>query len=235
MMTHMKKLTLGLSAIALTIGGAAYAQNSAAPANPPRMERPTADANKDGTLTRAEIQSHATAQFTRMDVNKDGKLDQADRTQRFQQMREAQFTKLDTDKNGSISKAEFMAERAPQAHRGPRSDRPAADAANGEGREARGWRGHRGGEARFGGHHGGPRGPMHRGMMAPGADANKDGAVTQAEFVSSALQRFDAQDTNKDGQITKEERQASREARNAERQAKRAAQPAAAVKAPAAK
>lgn len=53
------------------------------------------------------------------------------------------------------------------------------------------------------GRHGGPRGGMKGPMMGLGkADADGDRAVTRAEFVTAALQRFDAVDTDKDGKIT---------------------------------
>jgi len=59
-------------------------------------------------------------------------------------------------------------------------------------------------------------------MMGRGADANKDGAVTQAEFTAAALARFDRMDLNKDGQVTKDERQQARKAMHDEWRAKRA-------------
>lgn len=36
-------------------------------------------------------------------------------------------------------------------------------------------------------------------------DTNKDGALSQDEFVNAKMKRFDRQDTNKDGTITKDE------------------------------
>ncbi|MFD2135292.1 hypothetical protein ACFSLT_08770 [Novosphingobium resinovorum] len=57
-------------------------------------------------------------------------------------------------------------------------------------------------------------------MMEKQADANNDGAVTQAEFIAAALKRFDAQDTNHDGKVTKEERAAARKAHMDERKAR---------------
>ena len=48
----------------------------------------------------------------------------------------------------------------------------------------------------------GPRGPM-------AADTDSDGRLSQAEFVASALARFDANDANRDGAITTEEVQAA--------------------------
>ena len=65
--------------------------------------------------------------------------------------------------------------------------------------------------------------------MAGMADANKDGAVTQAEFTAAALQRFDRADTNRDGTVTAEERRAARQAMRDEMRARwqeRAGQPA---------
>ncbi|MFD2135293.1 EF-hand domain-containing protein [Novosphingobium resinovorum] len=120
-MTSMKTLLLGLSAAALTIGGVACAQapaNNAPAAQKPRMERPKMDADGDGVITRAEAQTRATELFAKLDVNKDGKLDKADRELMHQQMREKMFAKLDTNGDGSISKAEFMADRGPEG-RGP--------------------------------------------------------------------------------------------------------------------
>src|SRR3546814_7484322 len=69
------------------------------------------------------------------------------------------------------------------------------------------------------GHHGMRGG---HGMMMK-ADTNGDKAISQTEFQTAALARFDAQDANKDGQVTAAERKAAREAKRAEWRAKRAA------------
>ncbi|HUD27476.1 MAG TPA: EF-hand domain-containing protein [Novosphingobium sp.] len=222
MITNLKKLTLGLSAAALTIGGVACAQ---APANPPKMERPKIDADGDGIVTRAEAQAAATAMFAKLDVNKDGKLDKADRELARQQMRDAKFAKLDANNDGAISKAEFSADRGPQGGPdggpdgppppgGPRGEGPGKDGR--EGRSGWGQPGHHG--FGKGGH--GPRGGMM--AMARQADTNNDGAISQAEFMAAATKRFDAEDANKDGKVTQAERQAAREAKKAEWQQKRA-------------
>lgn len=148
-------------------------------------------AKGDGAITRAEAQTKAQEAFARMDANKDGKIDQADRAAR----RAAMFDRIDTDRNGQISRAEFdaMAERGrrgPDA--GPRADRGQRGSDDG----------HRMHRRHRGGHHGGM-------MMGRMADADKDGAVSQAEFVNAALQRFDRADANRDGTVTREERQAA--------------------------
>jgi Ca2+-binding EF-hand superfamily protein len=66
--------------------------------------------------------------------------------------------------------------------------------------------------------HGGPgRGP---GAHFEELDTNKDGSVTQAEFLAHGEARFAQADTNKDGKLTKEERQAAHQAHMKERFAK---------------
>jgi hypothetical protein len=161
--------------------------------------------DRNATQTRAEVQAKATEMFARMDVNKDGKLDAADRAERQARM----FERLDANKDGNISKAEWDQHGADRAaKRAERGDKR-ADAREGK----RGMRGHHG---KRGG---------HRGMMMGKADTNGDKAISLAEFQTAALARFDAADANKDGQVTPEERQAKR----AEWRAKRgAAAPAAA-------
>ncbi|WP_275226851.1 EF-hand domain-containing protein [Novosphingobium album (ex Liu et al. 2023)] len=189
---------IGLPIAALAMAGGAYAQQST---------RPDADGN--GTLTRAEMQTHAAAMFTRMDANKDGKLDKADRTARMEEMRAKRFAALDANSDGQISRAEFMVQKpmgdGPMANRGDKGQ-------DGKDRGHRGW-GKRGG---------------HGGMMMMGrmADADKDGAITQAEFTAAAAKHFDMLDANKDGQVTKEERQAARAQMKAKWQEMRASKAA---------
>lgn len=189
-----KNLARGL-ALAVSLTATAFA--GAAYGEQGQHAKRGGDADANGVLTRAEAQTHAAARFARMDANKDGKLDQADREAR----RAARFDRLDTDKNGQLSRQEFSAR--PQRPEGAQAGRP-------EGGKHHGWgrRGH--------GRHGGM-------MMGRMADANKDGAVAQAEFTAAAMQRFDRLDGNKDGQVTKEERQAAREAMRQEWQNRRAA------------
>jgi Ca2+-binding EF-hand superfamily protein len=154
----------------------------------------------DGVTTRAEAQERAQEMFARMDANKDGKLDQADRAAR----RAAMFDRIDTDHNGQISRAEFDAMGS--GGRGGPDGMRGHDAEGGPGMH------------RWGGHgRGGHRGGMMMGRMA---DANKDGTITQAEFVSAAMQRFDRADANHDGTVTREERQAARKAMHDEMRAR---------------
>lgn len=192
MKKKMTLLTLGAALIAVPVLAA------------PGGDRNMGDANKDGVLTRAEAEAHAKAMFVKLDVNKDGKLDQADRAVRHAEKRAQMFDRLDASKDGSISKAEWdQADAARQAKRAEwKAKRGERAGAPGNGAERHAMRGHHGGKR---GGHGGPGGWMK-------ADANGDKAISQAEFVAGALARFDRMDANKDGKVTAEERQAMRQA-----------------------
>lgn len=156
--------------------------------------------------TRAEVQTRAAEMFAKLDVNKDGKLDAADRAASRAERQEKMFARLDADGNGSISKAEWDQHGA---------DRAAKRAERGEKRAAAGEAG-QGKRHAMRGHHG-KRGGRHGMMMMGKADTDGDKAISQAEFQTAALARFDAADANKDGQVTPEERKAQRGAWRAKR------------------
>lgn len=141
-----------------------------------------ADANKDGTVTKAELTAALEARFAKLDANHDGKIDQADRDILRQQRLDERFAAMDTNKDGQISKAEFMA-----AHQGRDGEHDRM------GRGGRGWG------------HGPGRG------MGPG-EMNKDGVITKAEFMARPLAMFDKADTNHDGKVTADEMKAARQA-----------------------
>ncbi|PEQ14156.1 hypothetical protein B2G71_00635 [Novosphingobium sp. PC22D] len=185
----MKILTIGAAAIALaTAGTAMAAQDNARPAP-----------GRDRTVTQAEAVAQADAMFTRMDVNKDGKLDQSDRAAAMQQRKEKMFAGLDSDGNGSISREEFMSQDHSGRHgKGmKRGDGPSAKMM-GQGRGLRGGMGRHGGM-----------------MMGKMADADNDGAVTKAEFDAAVAKHFAMMDGNGDGKVTPEERKAARDAMRA--------------------
>lgn len=200
-----KKLSL------LTLGAALIAV--------PVLAAPGGD--RTAPQTRAEAQTRAAEMFAKMDVNKDGKLDAADRAARRAEMQAKKFASFDADGNGSISKAEWDQHGADRAaKRAERGEKRAASGEAGEGKR-HGMRGHHG---KRGGHHG------MGGRMMGKADTDGDKAISQAEFQTAALTRFDAADANKDGQVTAEERKAQRDAWKAkagEWRAKRGAAPAA--------
>lgn len=171
------------------------------------------DTDGSGTVSRAEAQAHAAQQFAKLDANQDGKIDPADRAAQRAERQAKMFAAIDADGNGSISQAEWDQHGADRAaKRAERGDKRADAGQAGDGKR-HGMRG----PGKRGGHHG-----MRGGMMAK-ADTNGDKAISQAEFQTAALTRFDASDANKDGQVTAEERQAQR----SEWRAKRAAPPVA--------
>ncbi len=77
------------------------------------------DTDNDGRISAAEYRAH----FDKLDVNKDGYIDQADRQARAEQRRQEWFNKADTDKDGKLSPAEMEAARAARAKDGPRGQR----------------------------------------------------------------------------------------------------------------
>ncbi|MGQ2932459.1 MAG: EF-hand domain-containing protein [Sphingopyxis sp.] len=175
----------------------------------PVLAAPGADGN--AVQTRADAQARATQMFAKMDANKDGKLDATDRTAQRAERQAKIFASLDADGNGSISKAEWDKHGADRAaKRAERGEKRAEAGEAGEGKR----HGMRGGHGKRGGHHG---------MMMGKADTDGDKAISQAEFQTAALARFDAADANKDGQVTAEERQAQRGAWRAKRGAAPAA------------
>ncbi len=185
-------LTLGAALIAVPV----IAAPGAAPGAP--------GAKGNVTMTRDAAQANATQMFARLDANGDGKIDPADRAAQHAERQAKKFAAIDADGNGSISKAEWDQHGADRAAK--RADKRADAGAPGDGKRP-GMRG----PGKRGGHHG---------MMAK-ADTNGDKAISQAEFQTAALARFDAADANKDGQVTPEERKAQR----GEWRAKRGAPP----------
>lgn len=197
MKTKISLLTLGAALIAVPVLAA-----------PGGGHRNMGDADGNGVLTRAEAQASATQLFAKMDANKDGKVDASDHAARRAEMQATRFAALDANKDGSVSKAEWdqhSADRA--AKRAERGDKRADAGEAREGKRGDGMRGHHG---KRGGHGGGMGGWMK-------ADTNGDKAISQAEFTTASLARFDRMDANKDGQVTAEERQAARQAMRGKR------------------
>lgn len=153
-----------------------------------------AQAAPRGETTRAETEQRTAELFGRMDANGDGVLNQADR----EAARRQAFDTIDADKDGAISFAEFDARRDQRREAG--AERRGPDRA-GLGRR------------------GGPGGTG----LARAADTDNDGTVTQGEFTTAALARFDRADANGDGTISLEER---REARQQTRHHMRRGRPA---------
>jgi hypothetical protein len=211
--TMRKIVTLSIAAAALIgASGVAYAQADAAPAREPltraQVEQRSAkafgrlDANKDGVLNRADRQAardvRQQQRFARLDANDDGELNQADREARRKQA----FDRVDADHSGGISYDEFAALRDQRIER--RGERRGPEAARFERRRPGGPDGLRGAAG---------RGRLGGAGIARRADADRDGSITQAEFAGAALARFDRVDANKDGTISADERPAPRRMR----------------------
>lgn len=196
----MKRFTLALSAAALALtaaaGGAALAQQHDMKHG---MRGMMGDPMGDATITRPEAQAKAAAMFDKLDVNHDGKLDQADRAAKIAE----HFDRMDTNHDGSLSRDEFVASHQNMGREGMGH----------EGMEP----GKMGGEGH--GKMGRPGMGMMGGMMGA-MDANHDRTITRAEFTAGALTRFDAADANHDGKLTKEERRAAMRAHMQERRGK---------------
>ncbi len=145
-------------------------------------------------LKRTDVTPSVKAHFASLDANRDGVVTteerKAAREKRLADRANQGFDLLDSNKDGAISRTEFDA----------RPKRHFAGAGPETGKERRMRRGKgRDGATRF------------------GADANKDGRVSESEMLASALSNFDAADANHDGVLTPEERKAARSARRASR------------------
>lgn len=177
------------SSATLAVSGIAVAQ-----------ERPERGAD----ITRADAEARAESMFARMDANDDGVLDEADREARAR----ARFDRMDANGDGSLTFAEMQTARETMQER--RNERRAERGAEAGEREGR--RGHR-----MGRRGGGMRDGGMRGAMMARADLNNDGAISEAEFTSAALGRFERMDANNDGTVTAEERRSQRRERRQNR------------------
>lgn len=135
------------------------------------------------------------------DADGDGVLTRAEAQAAATQM----FAKMDANGDGQLDATDRATKRA---ERGEKH----AEAGEGHRGKRDGMRGHRG---KRGG---------HGMMMMARADTDGDKAISQAEFQTAALARFDSVDANKDGQVTADERKAHRETMRAKRGQRAASQ-----------
>lgn len=117
----------GVAAVALAaLAGVATAQQPAPQAVARQAHVQRADADGDGRISQAEFVGRRIERLTAADANRDGTVTreemQAQRHARMQQRAETRFTRLDADNDGAISRAEFT---APHAARADGAARPA--------------------------------------------------------------------------------------------------------------
>ena len=179
----------------------------------------------DATMQRADVETMVKEHFAKADLNKDGAITreeiQTRRTQMHAERMDQRFKQMDSNNDGSVSRAEFDA-----AHQARMGDGPGMGPHHGmDGKP--GGPGPMGGGMGPGPMGAGPMGPdsmmqgepgyhmrgYHKmghmgGRMFERADANKDGKVTLTEATTTALAHFDEVDTNKDKTVTPEERHA---------------------------
>jgi hypothetical protein len=175
-------------------GGArsAQPQTRAAVAARVQVRFARADSNRDGFVTRDEVQARAGARH-------------AQRSERLG----LRFEQLDSNDDGMISRAEFEAPRAALGG-GDRGDRRVMLA------EHRGRR-----FARRGGRGGGMMMAGFGARAFAAMDSNRDGRVALVEAQEIALRRFDRIDSDRDGTISLDERLAARAARQDRREERR--------------
>lgn len=172
--------------VAALMGAAAYAQD-ATPPKPPHggFDFATLDADKDGKVTKAEVEAFRAAKVKEIDANADGKISAdelaapriAASTDRIKARSAEMVKKMDTDGDGLLSAAEMAARPGPEmlfdridANADGAVTQDEVDAARKAMHEKHG-KGH-GKHGKDG--HGKPRPPMEDDMMG-GPDGGPDG------------------------------------------------------------
>ena len=175
-----------LVVVAALMGVAAYAQDTKPP-KPPHggFDFATLDTDKDGKVTKAEVEAFRAAKVKEMDANGDGKISADEMsapriaavTERIKTRSADMIKKLDTDGDGQLSAAEMAARPGPEmlfdridANKDGAVTQEEVDAARKAMHEKHG-KGH--------GKHHKPRPPMEDDMMG-GPDDGPDGGPDAA-------------------------------------------------------
>jgi hypothetical protein len=164
------------------------------------------------TMTRDEVVKHVGKLFARLDANRDGYLTREEINAAHEKMgamhgdfvgkrladrgmpnRGAAFDRLDANHDGSISRQEYMAAQPQLQERRVMVMHDGAEGALGAPGDP-GMKMHRAGMSGFGG------------RLFDMADGNHDGRVSLAEAQTAALAHFDRADLNHDGTMTPDER-----------------------------
>ena len=213
----MMKTMIAAAGLAVVLAGAAQAQ----PAQPGRR---SADTDGDRRVSLAEMQARHAARFARLDLDRDGTITRAEvqqarpaiRAERQQRRAERQERRAERAENRGQRLEQMFARRdanrdgfLTQAELGERGGRLLERRdANQDGRlslaelQAPRQRAERG-----------PRPGRGQGGMFARLDADGNGVLTRAEFDAQLRVRFERLDSNRDGFITRDERRAARAAR----------------------
>ncbi len=213
----MNRMIFGAAALLVAVPAMAQMQAPQVAPAPPMAQR------MDMTQTRDQAVAKVREHFARMDINRDGFVNEAemqsvrDDRRGKRQMGERRgrggdrlamramrdpaqaFDRLDANRDGMISREEFG--RAREMRQERRVVQGGAPGMDGDRRAMRQDR------QRMGG------GRMGGGGMMRIADLDRDGRVSLQEATTSAMQRFDRVDANRDGRITPDERRQQRELR----------------------
>lgn len=192
----MNKRFLMIGAAVLALGAAGVAAIADTPPSAPRAERHhrfgDIDANRDGFVTRAEVQAQTERVFDEMDTNDDAKIDGADRGRFERRIVEKRVVRTDEGKGKGIQE-EIEEEVRIEHGGGPGDGERRVIVRKHDGKEGR----HHG----RGGHHMRGGMPFMMLMHSDEADTNGDGALSRQEMVTQHLRFFDAGDANGDGKI----------------------------------
>jgi len=215
----MNRFLLGATALVVAVPAMAQMQPQ-----PPMAPMPPIAQRMEMTQTRDQAVARVRDHFTKMDANRDGFV-AGDEMQSMRGKHQgmnrqmgarrgrggdrmamgnpgAAFDRLDANRDGMISRDEFGKAREIRTERKiVRNGTPGAPGAAMDGDHQGMRKMHR---------MGGGRG-MGGGMKM--ADLDRDGRVSLQEATTSALQRFDRVDANRDGRITPDERRQNREQR----------------------
>ena len=179
-LTRQHAIRTGITFFALTAGLAIAAPWDSGMERAGRPDLMGADADRDGKITRAEMQAQVAVRFAALDLNTDGSITGTDRELGKKAKLDAHFADMDSNKDGSISRAEFDAGHARAAAK----------------------------PAKMGHKRGGSEGPDNAGPYGPGSGSGMKADMTKAQFVSMAMMRFDRFDANRDGTLDSTELQA---------------------------
>jgi len=181
-MTKNKWLLVSVLSAIASVGGVAAAQ----PDGPGHFAK--LDANADGVVTTAELQTRVLERWTKSDANQDGKVTADEVKAQFAAFKQERFTKRDANGNGVLERTEVQ--RMPEGMFAKLDADESGTLSQAE-------------LAKVHRKHGG-KGPRGAFKGLPG-DADKDGAVTKAEATAGVAKMAAHIDANGDGTLTKDE------------------------------